>query len=114
MVELAWLQSAFGIGFVAGGITLSAWGGFKRRIVTGLVALMMFGAGSAVIGLVPANAFPLAVGDIVTALFNEWSIDYFRQQGKEVEPIDLRRHNMAAAVALPGGPRAARRLRYRR
>jgi DHA3 family macrolide efflux protein-like MFS transporter len=61
-LQLAWLQSAFGIGYVAGGITLSAWGGFKRRTVTGLLALALNGVGFAVVGLAPANGFPLAVG----------------------------------------------------
>ena len=66
--ELAWLQSAFGVGIVAGGITLSAWGGFKRRIITALVALVLNGIGFALVGLAPANGFPLAVG----AMFFAW------------------------------------------
>jgi DHA3 family macrolide efflux protein-like MFS transporter len=68
VLQLAWLQSAFGVGMVAGGITLSVWGGFKRRSLTGLLALALNGAGFAVIGLVPAGAFPLAVG----AMFFAW------------------------------------------
>jgi DHA3 family macrolide efflux protein-like MFS transporter len=67
-LQLAALQSAFGIGMVAGGVTLSAWGGFKRRALTGLLALALSGVGLAVIGLAPANAFPLAVG----AMFFAW------------------------------------------
>ena len=68
VVQLAWLQSAFGVGMVSGGITLSVWGGFKRRSLTGLLALALNGAGLAVIGLVPADAYPLAVG----AMFFAW------------------------------------------
>ena len=45
-LELAWLQSAFGIGFVAGGVTLSAWGGFKRRALTGILGAQASRAGS--------------------------------------------------------------------
>ncbi len=67
-LQLAGLQSAFGIGMVAGGITLSIWGGFKRRSLTGLLALALNGVGFAVVGLAPANAFPLAVG----AMFFAW------------------------------------------
>jgi DHA3 family macrolide efflux protein-like MFS transporter len=66
---LAWLQSAFGVGFVAGGITLSAWGGFKRRVVTGVLALALNGIGFALVGLAPANAFALAVGGMFFAGF---------------------------------------------
>jgi DHA3 family macrolide efflux protein-like MFS transporter len=68
-LQLAWLQAAFGIGMVAGGITLGIWGGFKRRAVTGLLALALNGMGLAIIGLAPANAFPLAVGASLFAWF---------------------------------------------
>jgi DHA3 family macrolide efflux protein-like MFS transporter len=68
-LELAWLQSAFGLGFVAGGITLSAWGGFKRRAVTGVLALALGGFGFALVGLAPAYAFSLAVGAMFFAGF---------------------------------------------
>jgi DHA3 family macrolide efflux protein-like MFS transporter len=68
-LELAWLQSAFGIGFVAGGITLSAWGGFKRRALTGVLALALSGLGFALVGLAPAHALWLAVGAMFFAGF---------------------------------------------
>jgi DHA3 family macrolide efflux protein-like MFS transporter len=68
-LELAWLQSGFGIGFVAGGITLSAWGGFKRRAKTGVLALALNGLGFALVGLAPENAFSLAVGAMFFAGF---------------------------------------------
>ncbi len=61
-LQLAWMQSAAGIGFVAGGLTLGVWGGFKRRMVTAMLALALMGVGIAVTGLTPATAFPLAVG----------------------------------------------------
>lgn len=67
-LQLAWLQSAFGIGMVAGGITLSVWGGFKRRSLTGLLALALNGVGITVVGVAPADGFPLAVG----AMFFAW------------------------------------------
>jgi DHA3 family macrolide efflux protein-like MFS transporter len=60
--ELAWMESAWGIGAVVGGLLLSAWGGFRRRVVTSLLALVMLGAGMTAIGFVPASAFWLAVG----------------------------------------------------
>ncbi len=61
-LELAWLESAWGIGMILGGITLGVWGGFKRRIVTGLLALTLMGVGVTVLGLTPATAFTLALG----------------------------------------------------
>jgi DHA3 family macrolide efflux protein-like MFS transporter len=68
VLQLAWLQSAFGVGMVAGGVTLGVWGGFKRRSLTGLLALALNGIGLVVIGLAPADAFPVAVG----AMFFAW------------------------------------------
>ena len=61
-LELAWLESAWGIGVVLGGITLGVWGGFNRRIVTGMLAVTLLGVGVTVLGLTPATAFMLAVG----------------------------------------------------
>ena len=63
-LELAWLQSDWGIGVVLGGITLSVWGGFRRRIATAMLSVALMGIGTTVIGLTPATAFTLAVGAI--------------------------------------------------
>ena len=50
VLKLGWLQTSFGAGIIAGGILLSAWGGFKRRILTSLtgfiiwcIAILLFG-----------------------------------------------------------------------
>jgi len=59
-LELAWLQSAMGVGVVTGGLILGVWGGFKRRIVTTILGLALAGVSMAVVGLTPANAFTLA------------------------------------------------------
>lgn len=67
--EFAWLQSAMGIGTVLGGLTLGVWGGFKRRIVTGMLALMLTGVSVTVVGLTPATVFLLAVGAMFFAGF---------------------------------------------
>jgi DHA3 family macrolide efflux protein-like MFS transporter len=68
-LELAVLQSAFGIGTVAGGIALGVWGGFKRRVVTGLAALALHGVGFVVAGMAPTDGFPLAVGAMLVSWF---------------------------------------------
>jgi len=60
--QLAGLQSVFGIGMVLGGIALSVWGGFKRRIVTVMLGIILEGVGVAAIGFAPANGFAMAVG----------------------------------------------------
>jgi DHA3 family macrolide efflux protein-like MFS transporter len=61
VAELGWLNSVYGFGFVTGGLVLSLWGGFKRQAATALVGLMGVGACTLVFGLVPANAFWLAL-----------------------------------------------------
>jgi DHA3 family macrolide efflux protein-like MFS transporter len=60
-LQLGWLQSALGVGTLAGGLLLSVWGGFSRKMVTSLSGLATLGIGAAWLGLVPATAFPLAV-----------------------------------------------------
>jgi DHA3 family macrolide efflux protein-like MFS transporter len=73
--QLAWLNSAWGIGLVLGGLLLSAWGGFERRIITVLMGIIGLGAGALLVGLTPAAAFPLAAaglffGAIMNSLCN--------------------------------------------
>jgi MFS transporter, DHA3 family, macrolide efflux protein len=60
-IQLATLESFFGIGIIAGGLVLSAWGGFKRRVVTSLVGLVAMGIGCLVMGLLPPSAYIFAV-----------------------------------------------------
>lgn len=64
VLQLAWLQSAAGIGLVVGGITLGIWGGFKNRMATAMMALALLGVGLLGIGFAPTSAFPLAVGSM--------------------------------------------------
>ena len=61
-LQLAWIESAFGIGILLGGLTLSVWGGFKRRIMTSLVGLIGMGLGSLAIGFAPPTLVIMAVG----------------------------------------------------
>lgn len=60
-IQLAGLESTMGIGVILGGITLSIWGGFRRRIVTSIAGLFVIALGSLLVGLAPANAYYLAV-----------------------------------------------------
>ncbi len=64
-IQLATLESFSGIGFIVGGLGLSAWGGFKRRILTSLVGLFAMGVGCLVMGLLPPSAFVYAVGTML-------------------------------------------------
>ena len=65
------MQSAVGIGAIIGGVTLGIWGGFKRRILTILLALALDGMVIMVIALTPVEAFTIAVVAIFMAGFLE-------------------------------------------
>ena len=66
-LQLGGLESSWGIGLVLGGLILSAWGGFRRRVYTSLMGLVIEGLGVICVGLAPANAFWLAVGGMFVA-----------------------------------------------
>jgi DHA3 family macrolide efflux protein-like MFS transporter len=73
--HLAWMESAWGIGVVAGGLTLSAWGGFRRRVLTSLVGIIVLGVGIAALGLIPASGFRVAVAVLFVVGFTGPMID---------------------------------------
>lgn len=60
-LDLAFLESAMGVGIIAGGILLGIWGGFKKKIVTSIIGIMGLGIGVMLTGLAPANLFFLAI-----------------------------------------------------
>jgi len=61
-LELSWLNSAFGVGVIAGGLILSVWGGFRRRIATSLSGMLGMGIGVSALGLLPPSGLLVAVG----------------------------------------------------
>jgi DHA3 family macrolide efflux protein-like MFS transporter len=60
-LELGLLESAFGVGMITGGILLSAWGGFKRKIHTTLTGMIGMGMGVIALGMLPPGWFYGAV-----------------------------------------------------
>ncbi len=60
-IQLSLLETALGIGIVIGGLALSVWGGFRRRVYTMLLPLLVSGLCVVVIGFTPSTAFWLAV-----------------------------------------------------
>jgi len=61
-LQLASLDSAEGIGLIAGGLLLGMWGGFRKRIYTSLMGVIGLSLGIGLLGLLPANLFWLAAG----------------------------------------------------
>ncbi|MGZ9224707.1 MAG: MFS transporter [Anaerolineales bacterium] len=60
-IELGLLESAMGIGIITGGVLLSIWGGFKKKIATSLAGIIGLGIGVMLIGVAPADLFLLAI-----------------------------------------------------
>jgi len=70
-IQLGWMNAAWGAGVVLGGLTLSAWGGFRRRIITSLLGILGMSIGFLVVGLAPATAFWMAwAGLLIAGLMN--------------------------------------------
>lgn len=68
-VELGWIESAFGVGSILGGLLLGAWGGFTKRIYTVLMGLFFEGAGLLIVGVSPADSLlTAAVGIFIVAV----------------------------------------------
>jgi DHA3 family macrolide efflux protein-like MFS transporter len=69
--EYALLEAAIGIGMVAGGLLLGAWGGFKSRLLTGFSGAIVMGIGVSLVGLAPGNLYTLALlGMAISGLMN--------------------------------------------
>ncbi|MGD8805497.1 MAG: MFS transporter [Chloroflexota bacterium] len=60
-MQLGLLEAILGVGMLVGGLTLSVWGGFRRRIYTSLAGVIAMGASLLILGFVPAEFFNLAL-----------------------------------------------------
>lgn len=64
--QLGWWLSSFAAGNVLGGLILGAWGGFKRKVVTAQLGLILTGMSTMVLGVVPSNLFWVGIAANVT------------------------------------------------
>lgn len=64
-LQLGWFNSAFGIGAVVGGLTLSIWGGFKKKIHTSQMGLIGLAVGLTIVGFTPGNLMWLGIAGIL-------------------------------------------------
>ena len=60
--HLGVLESLSGAGMIIGGVILSVWGGFRRRIFNILAGMGVMGCTAVIIGISPENGFFLAAG----------------------------------------------------
>jgi DHA3 family macrolide efflux protein-like MFS transporter len=59
--HLGAIESASGIGMVLGGLLLTVWGGFRKRIVTALVGTVIMSLAILSVGLIPPTLFSLVI-----------------------------------------------------
>ncbi len=63
-LQYGWLESAFGVGIIIGGITLGVWGGFKKKVYTSATAVIGLGIGSLALGLATQQMYWLALASM--------------------------------------------------
>jgi DHA3 family macrolide efflux protein-like MFS transporter len=60
-VKLSLMYSVWGLGLVSGGLLLTTWGGFHRKIATGLFGGVGMGVGILIVAAAPPSLFGMAV-----------------------------------------------------
>lgn len=61
VLKLGWLQTAFGAGIIAGGLILGVWGGFKRRVFTSFIFLVIGSAATIVFSFINVSTYWLGL-----------------------------------------------------
>lgn len=60
-LQLGWANSVFGVGVILGGLTLGIWGGFQKRVYTGMMGLIGIGIGITMMGCAPPSVLLIAL-----------------------------------------------------
>jgi MFS transporter, DHA3 family, macrolide efflux protein len=60
-LEFGLMDSAAGLGMILGGLLLSIWGGFKKKVATSMTGIVGIGCGVLLTGLTPSSLFWVAV-----------------------------------------------------
>lgn len=70
-LEFGLMDSAWGFGVILGGLALSVWGGFKRKVATSMMGIIGIGLGVTAVGLAPGNMYWLAItGMAISGIMN--------------------------------------------
>jgi len=73
--ELGLLEAAVGLGMLLGGLLLSVWGGFKKKLYTILLGMMGLGAAALILGLTPGTILWLGMVSVFVIGFMISMID---------------------------------------
>ncbi|UCD44242.1 MAG: MFS transporter [Candidatus Bathyarchaeota archaeon] len=103
-LELAWMQSAMGIGMILGGLTLGVWGGFRKRVVTAFSAIVVSGIFVIAIGVMPAHLFLYAVGSMFCfAFLNAIANGTFFASMQSIVPPEIQGRVFTLLMSLSAG-----------
>ena len=61
VLKLGWLEAAFGVGIIAGGLLLGVWPGFKKRIITSLTGVILCGLAAFMMGFISRGWFQVGL-----------------------------------------------------
>ncbi len=61
VTQLAWMETGFGVGMIAGSLLLGVWGGFTRKLYTLLAGVGVMGVAVTVLGLLPTSGIWYAI-----------------------------------------------------
>lgn len=88
--QLAWVQSANGLGMIMGGIILGIWGGFESKVNTAFSALFVGGLGILMFSLTPADMLWFGIASIfVFGFMNSISNSSFFSVLQALIPHDM-------------------------
>lgn len=103
-IELGWLQSANGVGMIAGGLLLGAWGGFKKRIVTAMTSIIIGGVFIEAFSFMTPEMFLLAVGCVfMFSVFNAMANGTFFSSLQAAIPPEMQGRVFTILMSLSGG-----------
>ncbi len=63
--QLSLLDAVVGVGFILGGLVLSVWGGFRRKIYTTALGMGVLGLGLVAMGLAPGGWFWMGLASVL-------------------------------------------------
>ncbi len=106
-MHLGVMNSAEGAGVILGGLVLSVWGGFKRKVHTSMAGLIGMGLGVIVLGSAPAQMFGIALLGIGIAGFMNPITNgplFALLQAKIAPEMQGRVFNLVGALASAASP----------
>jgi DHA3 family macrolide efflux protein-like MFS transporter len=98
--QLAALQSAVAAGIMAGGLLLTLWGGFKKRVITMLAGTILSGLSWILIGLGPDNNLFIIICLFIGTAMNSIMVASVQALGQAVIPPELQGRIFSISLSL--------------